>query len=69
MTERLLALRTGEDRGTVFVRPEVVVEVKFDGIQKSPQYACGMALRFARIVRVRDDKPAAEADTVDTLRG
>jgi DNA ligase-1 len=50
------------------VRPEVVVEVKFDGIQKSPQYPCGMALRFARIVRVRDDKTAAEADTVDTLR-
>ena len=68
MTERLLALRTGEERGTVFVRPEVVVEVKFDGIQKSPNYACGMALRFARIVRVRDDKRADEADTVDTLR-
>jgi DNA ligase-1 len=68
MTERLLALRTGEERGTVSVRPEVVVEVRFDGIQKSPNYPCGMALRFARIVRVRDDKAAAEADTVDTLR-
>jgi DNA ligase-1 len=51
------------------VRPEVVVEVKFDGIQKSPQYPCGMALRFARIVRVRDDKRAEDADTVETLRG
>jgi DNA ligase-1 len=68
MTERLLALRTGETHGTVSVRPEVVVEVRFDGIQKSPNYACGMALRFARIVRVRDDKSADEADTVATLR-
>jgi DNA ligase-1 len=69
MTERLLALRTAEEHGTVSVRPEVVVEVKFDGIQKSPQYPCGMALRFARIVRVRDDKRAEDADTVETLRG
>jgi DNA ligase-1 len=68
MTKRLLALRVGETHGTVRVRPEIVVEVRFDGIQTSPQYACGMALRFARIVRVRDDKLAVEADTVDTLR-
>lgn len=68
MTERLLRLRIDESHGTVTVRPEVVVEVRFDGIQKSPQYSSGMALRFARIVRVRDDKTAAEADTVDTLR-
>lgn len=68
MTQRLLALRTGEAQGTVTVRPEVVVEVRFDGIQKSPHYPCGMALRFARIVRVRDDKRAEEADTLDTLR-
>ena len=68
ITERLLGLRTGETHGTVSVRPELVVEVKFDGIQKSPQYACGMALRFARIVRVRDDKRPDDADTVDTLR-
>jgi DNA ligase-1 len=67
-TERLLRLRTAEDHGTVFVRPELVVEVRFDGIQRSPQYSCGMALRFARIVRVRDDKRPEEADTVDTLR-
>jgi DNA ligase-1 len=68
MTERLLRLRTSEAHGTVLVRPETVVEVRFDGIQKSPQYASGMALRFARIVRVRDDKSAAEADTLDTMR-
>ena len=69
MTERLLALRSGEQRGTVFVRPEVVVEVRFEGVQTSPQYPSGVALRFARIVRVRDDKTPAEADTLETLRG
>jgi DNA ligase-1 len=68
MTERLLALKTGEQGGTVSVRPEVVVEVKFNDIQRSPQYACGMALRFARIVRVRDDKRPEEADTLETMR-
>lgn len=68
MTERLLALRQSESGSTVRVRPEIVVEVRFDGIQKSPQYACGMALRFARIVRVRDDKRPEEADTIATLR-
>lgn len=68
MTERLLRLRTGEEHGTVFVRPDVVVEVRFDAVQNSPHYPCGMALRFARIVRVRADKGAADADTVDTLR-
>jgi DNA ligase 1 len=67
-TERLLRLRTGEAHGTVTVRPELVAEVKFDGIQRSPHYPCGMALRFARIVRLRDDKRPEDADTVDTLR-
>jgi DNA ligase 1 len=68
MTERLLRLKVSEERGTVFVRPEVVVEVRFTDIQKSPQYACGMALRFARIFRIRDDKSAADADTLETLQ-
>jgi DNA ligase-1 len=68
MTERLLQLKTGEERGTVSVRPEIVVEVRFSDIQRSTQYPCGMALRFARIARIRDDKPAAEADTLDTVR-
>jgi DNA ligase-1 len=68
MTERLLQLKTGETGGTVFVRPEVVVEVRFTDIQKSPQYPCGMALRFARIFRIRDDKRAEDADTLQTLR-
>jgi DNA ligase-1 len=68
MTTRLLALKTGEERGTVFVRPEVVVEVKFEGVQTSPQYRGGVGRRCARIVRVRDDEPVAEIDTVETLR-
>jgi len=50
------------------VRPEQVVEIAFDGIQTSRRYPGGMALRFARVKRYRDDKPAAEADTVETVR-
>ena len=68
MTQRLLRLQQREEGGTVFVRPEVVVEVRFTDIQKSPQYSCGMALRFARIFRIRDDKSAEDADTIETLR-
>lgn len=68
MTERLLTLKIGEAHGTVFVRPEVVVEVAFNNIQDSPQYKSGMALRFARIVRFRSDKTSAEADTIQTMR-
>ena len=47
---------------------ELVVEIAFDGIQTSTRYASGMALRFARVKRYRDDKTAAEADTVETVR-
>jgi DNA ligase-1 len=68
ITERLLTLERSRKGGTVFVRPEVVVEVLFNEIQASSQYKSGLALRFARISRIRDDKPAAEADTVQTLR-
>lgn len=68
LTARLLALKVDERRGTVFVRPELVVEVKFDGVQRSPQHASGLALRFARIVRLRDDKRAEDADSLATLR-
>jgi DNA ligase 1 len=67
MTERLTALKTAEGHGTVFVRPEVVVEVAYSDIQRSPQYAGGMALRFARVVGVRKDKSADEADTIQTV--
>ena len=50
------------------VRPEQVVEIAFDGVQRSSRYPGGMALRFARVVRYRDDKTPAEADTVETVR-
>lgn len=65
MTSRLLALQSAEQRGsTVPVTPDVVLEVAFSDIQKSPQYACGYALRFARVVRIRDDKGPGDIDTI-----
>jgi DNA ligase-1 len=67
-TSRLLALETTRDGWTVHVRPELVVEIAFDGIQASPRYPGGMALRFARVLRYRPDKPADEADTAETVR-
>jgi DNA ligase-1 len=68
MTERLSRLAIREEGGTVFVHPEVVVEVLFSDLQRSPTYRAGLALRFARILRVRDDKTVAEVDTVAHLR-
>ena len=68
MTERLWTLATGDDGYTVRVRPEVVVEVAHNEIQKSPTYPSGMALRFARITRIREDKTPAQATTLDDLR-
>jgi DNA ligase-1 len=67
-TERLLALETSRNAWQVFVRPELVVEIAFDGVQTSPRYPGGVALRFARVLRYRDDKPAAEADTIHSVR-
>lgn len=67
ITGRLLALKVEDSHGTVTVRPETVVEVAYSDVQRSPQYASGMALRFARIVAIRDDKSAAEADTIQTV--
>ncbi|GID33135.1 ATP-dependent DNA ligase [Paractinoplanes brasiliensis] len=67
-TERFQELKTGDDGWVVRVRPEQVVEIAFDGVQTSPRYPGGVALRFARVLRYRDDKPAAEADTIDTVR-
>ncbi|MGH3657259.1 MAG: ATP-dependent DNA ligase, partial [Micromonosporaceae bacterium] len=67
-TERLLALETRRDDWTVYVRPELVAEIAFDGVQASTRYPGGMALRFARVLHYRDDKPVAEADTVETVR-
>ena len=66
-TERLLALEAGRDDYTVTVRPELVVEIAFDGVQTSPRYPGGVALRFARVLRHRPDKSAAEADTIETV--
>ena len=67
-TERFRELETRRRGGVVYVRPEQVVEIAFDGIQRSSRYGSGMALRFARVKRYRTDKPAAAADTVATMR-
>ncbi|WP_434741384.1 ATP-dependent DNA ligase [Micromonospora sp. SH-82] len=67
-TERFLALAVEHGDWVVRVHPEQVVEVAFDGVQTSSRYPGGMALRFARVLRYRTDKSAAEADTVDTVR-
>jgi DNA ligase-1 len=67
-TERLGALAVDDSGWVVRVRPELVVEVAFDGVQTSPRYPGGVALRFARVLRYREDKTAAEADTIDTVR-
>jgi DNA ligase-1 len=62
-TKRLLELEVARDNYTVFVRPELVVEIAFNDLQESPQYPGGLALRFARVKRYRSDKSAAGADT------
>jgi DNA ligase-1 len=68
-TARFLELATGPTDGyVVSVRPEQVVEIALDGVQASTRYPGGMALRFARVLRYRDDKGPAEADTLDTVR-
>ena len=67
-TAQFLAREIGRDDWTVYVRPEMVVEIAFDGIQTSPRYPGGMALRFARVLRYRPDKRPDEADTVETVR-
>ncbi len=67
-TERLRALATSEEAHVVHVRPELVVEVAFDGIQASPRYPSGLALRFARVKRYREDKGPEDADTIGAVR-
>ena len=68
-TARFTELATGPlDAYVVPLRPEQVVEIAFDGVQGSSRYPAGMALRFARVLRYRDDKSPAEADTIDTVR-
>jgi DNA ligase-1 len=67
-THKLLELETHRDRWTVYVRPELVVEIAFDTVQRSPRYPGGLTLRFARVVRYRPDKRPEEADTIETVR-
>ena len=66
-TEQLLALAVERTDGGVRVRPELVVEIAIDGVQTSPRYPGGIALRFARVVRYRPDKTAADADELSAL--
>jgi DNA ligase-1 len=67
-TERLLELESGRDGHVVRVRPELVVEVAFDGVQASSRYPGGLALRFARVKGYRPDKRPDEADAIETVR-
>ncbi|MEU6141037.1 ATP-dependent DNA ligase [Streptomyces sp. NPDC047081] len=66
-TERLQELAVDTDGYVVTVRPELVVEIAYDGLQRSTRYPAGVTLRFARVVRYREDKRPEEADTVETL--
>ena len=67
-TGQFLALETHRDRWTVYLRPELVVEVAFSDLQASSRYPGGLALRLARVKRYRQDKRAQDADTMDTVR-
>jgi DNA ligase-1 len=67
-TARFLELETGRDGIIVWVRPELVAEIALDGVQASPRYPGGVALRFARLKRYREDKDPADADTIETVR-
>lgn len=76
LTDELLAWQTKEfpeheirrTEWTVYLRPKLIVEIALDGVQASPRYPGGVALRFARVVRYRPDKEAGDADTIDTVR-
>ena len=67
-TKQLQEIETHREGIVVYVRPELVVEIAFNGLQDSPHYPGGLALRFARVVRYRDDKKPEDADTIDTVR-
>ena len=66
-TERLLSLAVERNDWVVTVRPELVVEIAFDGVQTSPRYPGGVALRFARVLRYREDKRPEDADTIEAV--
>jgi DNA ligase 1 len=68
-TERFLEIEDHRGGHTVYLRPEIVYEIAFDGVQRSTRYPGGVALRFARVKRYRDDKSPDDADTIDTVRG
>jgi DNA ligase-1 len=68
-TRELQQIATEQNDWVVHVRPEMVIEIALDGVQVSPRYPGGVALRFARVLRYRPDKDAAEADTIDAVRG
>ena len=68
-TEHFLDIESHRSGHIVFLEPRVVYEIGFDGVQRSTRYPGGVALRFARVKRYRDDKVPAEADTIDTVRG
>jgi DNA ligase-1 len=67
-TTKLQELKVREVGQVVEVRPELVVEIAFNGLQDSPHYPGGLALRFARVIRYRDDKRPEDADTIETVR-
>jgi DNA ligase-1 len=67
-TEQFLQRELRRDRWTVYVRPELVVEIAFSDLQASTRYPGGVALRLARVKRYRDDKRADQADTMDAVR-
>jgi DNA ligase-1 len=67
-SKELLSRETHRDQGTVYVRPELVVEIAFSDLQVSPRYPAGLALRLARVKRYRDDKRPEGADTLDSVR-
>lgn len=68
MTRKLISLKTSENLYTVYVKPEIVVEVAYNEIQRSPTYKSGFALRFARITRIREDKSPVDADTMGSIK-
>jgi len=67
-TELFLSMEDHRTRNTVFLKPGVVYEIAFDGVQRSTRYPGGVALRFARVKRYRDDKGPEDADTIETVR-